>query len=212
VSIYLIDGYNLLHQLWHRPGWRTQQLGGEASASYSPLRGSKRRRSQPHNDATVAPEDPPDLEDERRRLIDRIASYMGGTNDRAVVVFDSHEEALQKIETATSQVEVHFGTFSISADAVIEREVYAANGESIVVVSSDRELQQTTFVPNVIRKSSRQFATDLQEHTKKIANSRNCTTMGHRIEDRISASTLEKLSRLRDEPEAEILPEPPRSK
>jgi predicted RNA-binding protein with PIN domain len=172
VSVYLIDGYNLLHQL----------LGRQ----------------------TID-----DLEEERRRLIDRIASYMGGTSDRAIVVFDSRVQTLQKIESATARVEVYFGSFSRSADSIIEREVYALNsGESVVVVTSDYQLQQTIFLPNVIRRSSRQFVGDLQEHTKRIAISQECITMGHRIEDRIDPSTAERLKALREE--LAERPEPPK--
>jgi predicted RNA-binding protein with PIN domain len=162
MSVYLIDGYNVLHQF----------LGQKKVL---------------------------DLEDERRRLLDRIASYMGGTSDRAIVVFDGRGPMLQKPESATANVEVYFGSFSRSADSIIEREVYAlSSGESVVVVSSDYQLQKTIFIPNVIRRSSRQFVNDLQEHTKRIAISPNCITMNHRIEERIDPETVDRLKALRD--------------
>lgn len=162
MSVYLIDGYNLLHEF----------LG--------------------HAEIT-------DLEDERNRLIDRIASFMGGTSDHAIVVFDSRVQALQKIESATRNVEVYFGSFDRSADSIIEREVYALRaGQSVIVVSSDYQLQKTIFLPNVIRRSSRQFVGDLQEHTQSVANSQNCITMNHRIEDRIDSRTVDKLKAMRD--------------
>jgi predicted RNA-binding protein with PIN domain len=233
MSVYLIDGYNLLHEIL---GQRESGVSGGERARGARLRGSRGRmadrvrattgratESRGRDDAR-GPEGAGaaglpsratvDLEDERRRLIDRIASYMGGTSDRAVVVFDSHSQMLQKSESATAQVEVYFGSFSHSADAIIEREVYAVSaGESVVVVSSDHQLQQTIFLPNVIRCSSRQFALELQEHTKRIANPQNCITMSHRIEERIPAGTLEKLARLRDQLEHETSPEgPQRSK
>jgi predicted RNA-binding protein with PIN domain len=81
VSVYLIDGYNVLHEVLGH--------GGVLQ-----------------------------LEDERRRLIDRIASYMGGTSDRAIVVFDGKGQMLQKGESATANVEVYFGSFSRSADSI----------------------------------------------------------------------------------------------
>ncbi len=175
MTVYLIDGYNVLHE------W----VGH----------------------ATIV-----DLEDERNRLIDRIASYMGATSDRAILVFDARTQLLQKSETATANVEVLFGSFLRSADSLIEREVYTLfAGESVVVVSSDYQLQKTIFRPNVIRRSSRQFVGDLQEHTKRIANSENCITMNHRIEDRIDPDTVERLKAMRDrlavEPEE---PSPPK--
>lgn len=65
-------------------------------------------------------------------------------------------------------------------------------------MTSDYLLQQTTFRPNVIRKSSRQFAADLQDDTKRIAISQNCITMSHRIEDRIEPETADRLKALRE--------------
>jgi predicted RNA-binding protein with PIN domain len=140
-----------------------------------------------------------DLEDQRRRLIDRIASFMGATSDTAIIVFDSHAEALQKSESATARVQVYFGSFSESADTIIERETYSRSaGESVVVVSSDYNLQKTVFKTNVTRRSSRQFVLELQEHTKKVANSSNCITMSHRVEERVGPETLERLKALRE--------------
>jgi predicted RNA-binding protein with PIN domain len=162
MTVYLIDGYNLLHQL----------LG--------------------HRELL-------DLEDERAHLVDRIASYMGGSSDRAVVVFDAHSQLLQKQESATRNVEIYFGSFSRSADSIIEKEAFnISQGESVVVVTSDYQLQRTTFRPNVIRQSSRQFAGELQEHTKRIAISPDCITMNHRIEDRIDPGTVDRLKTLRE--------------
>jgi predicted RNA-binding protein with PIN domain len=162
MTVYLIDGYNLLHQMLGHKGL-------------------------------------PDLEDERRRLVDRIASYMGVSSDQAIVVFDAHSQMLQKQESATRNVEVYFGSFSRDADSIIEREAFSiSQGKGVVVVTSDYQLQQTTFRANVIRRSSRQFAGDLQEHTKSIANSPDCITMSHRIEDRIDPGTVDRLKTLRE--------------
>lgn len=173
MTVYLIDGYNVLHQLMgHKP-----LTGGSRGSAGAGL----------------------DLEEERKRLIDRIASYMGSSSDRAIVVFDSHAQLLQKQESATANVEVYFGSFSHSADSIIEREVYAISaGESVTVVSSDYQLQKTIFRPNVIRRSSRQFVSDLQEETKRIAIPQNCITMSHRVEDRVDSETVDKLKALRD--------------
>lgn len=196
VSVYLIDGYNLLHQILDRPAEGRRRTGtGRARDQRRAEGGSEEGGPERYGPAV-------DLEEERGRLLDRIASFMGGTSDRAMVVFDSRAQALQKSESATAQVEVYFGSFSRSADSIIEREAYALSaGESVIVVSSDYQLQKTVFRPDVIRRSSRQFASELQEHTKKIANRQNCITMSHRIEERIPSDTLEKLARLREEVE-----------
>jgi predicted RNA-binding protein with PIN domain len=151
-----------------------------------------------------------DLESQRDHLIDRIASFMGGTSDRAILVFDSRVQTLQKSETATRNVEVYFGSFSKSADSIIEREVFALSaGQNVVVVSSDYNLQKTIFRPNVIRRSARQFVEDLQIHTRRIANPKNCITMNHRIEDRVDSATVDKLKALRENLTAEPAREGP---
>ena len=191
MTVYLIDGYNVLHQfIGHKElpaGKGTCSSKGAGSSE-----GAAGSKGVPGGGG-------PDLEDTRKRLLDRIASYMGRTSDRAVVVFDSHAQLLQKQESATANVEVYFGSFSHSADSIIEREVYAISaGQTVIVVSSDYQLQKTIFRPNVIRRSSRQFVSDLQEETKRIAISPNCTTMSHRIEDRVDVETVDKLKALRD--------------
>jgi predicted RNA-binding protein with PIN domain len=171
MTVFLIDGYNVMHELRRREG-RAQ--GGERFA-------------------------PGELEQERARLLDRIASFMGGTPDRAIVVFDSHGSSLQKMETATRNMEVYFGSLERSADAIIERVTYALSAaENVVVVTSDYGLQKTTFIPNVTRLSARLFVEDLQGHTRKVANLTDCTTIVHRVEDRLDAGSLERLKELRE--------------
>jgi predicted RNA-binding protein with PIN domain len=193
LSVFLIDGYNVLHQM---VGHRQLKGGGD-------FRGHQGRTRD--EDASSVEQGSPfdrgdlDLEDARKRLVDRIISYMGRTSDRATIVFDSHAQMLQKQESATANVEVYFGSFSQSADSIIEREAFKASaGENVVVVTSDYHLQKTIFRPNVIRRSSRQFVSDLQDETKSIAISPNCITMSHRIEDRVDPRTVDKLKALRD--------------
>ena len=161
LTVYIIDGYNVLHELRRHQG----------------------------KEAHGAPLDSGALADERARLLDRIASLMGGTDDRALVVFDSHTATLQKVESATPSVEVYFGSLERSADAIIERTAYVLRAaENVVVVTSDFALQKTVFAASVTRRSSRQFVDELQAHTRKVAISTDCTRMVHRVEERIDAS------------------------
>jgi predicted RNA-binding protein with PIN domain len=171
MTVYIIDGYNVLHELRRYQG----------------------------KEAHGARLDPGALADERARLVDRIASLMGGTADRALIVFDSHTATLQKVESATPTVEVYFGSLQRSADAIIERAAYVLRAaENVVVVTSDYGLQKTVFTASVMRQSSRQFVNELQAHTRKVANSTDCTTIVHRVEERIDATSLERLKSLRD--------------
>ena len=102
-------------------------------------------------------------------------------------------------DRVSASVKYSASAFSKSADSIIEKEAFSiSQGESVVVVTSDYELQRTTFRPNVIRQSSRQFAEELQEHTKRIAISPECITMSHRIEDRIDPGTVDRLKVLRE--------------
>jgi predicted RNA-binding protein with PIN domain len=175
MTVFLIDGYNLLHA----------------------LRANEGR-------ATDTPMAPGELEDERGRLLDRVASFMGATSDRAIVVFDARRQHLQPASSTARNVEVFFGSFSRSADAIIEREAYALSSEeTIVVVTSDYALQKTVFLPNVVRRSSRQFVQDLHEDTIKVANLEDCTRIGHRVEDRLDPEALRRLRELRESLEHE---------
>ena len=193
MTFFLIDGYNVLHQM---VGHRQPRGGGEFSGHQGRTRdegASSPEQGSPFDRGEF------DLEDARKRLVDRIVSYMGRTSDRATIVFDSHAQMLQKQESATGNVEVYFGSFSHSADSIIEREAFVASaGENVVVVTSDYHLQKTIFRPNVIRRSSRQFVADLQDETKSVAISPNCITMSHRVEDRVDSGTVDKLKALRD--------------
>src|SRR5665811_1738771 len=152
MTVFLIDGYNVMHELCRSQGLDSD---GQLAAGQ--------------------------LEDERARLLDRVASYMGGTSDRAIVVFDSSNSSLQKGQSATGNVQVYFGSLDRSADAIIEKVTYALSAaENVVVVTSDYGLQKTIFLSNVTRCSSRQFVSELQRHTSEVANSEKCTRMMHR--------------------------------
>ena len=137
--VYLIDGYNVLHALRAAEGRPVPERLQEGQ-----------------------------LEDERHHLVDRISSYMGGTNDRAIVVFDSQKASMQRAQSAARNVEVYFASFSRNADSIIEREAYAMRtAGTIVVVTSDYGLQKTVFLPNVTRRSSRQFVQDFCKSTQQ---------------------------------------------
>ncbi|MCL5734416.1 MAG: hypothetical protein M1274_02325 [Actinobacteria bacterium] len=71
MSVYLIDGYNLMHELLGHPvGPRAgDQIGGRGAGGGP---GGSRGARRAGGSGSI-----PDLEDERKRLIDRIASYMG---------------------------------------------------------------------------------------------------------------------------------------
>ncbi len=173
MTVYLIDGYNVLYALLQAEG-----------------RGASRQSM--------------DLERERSRLVDRLASHMAGTSHRAVVVFDSKRARLERVESASKNVEVYFGSFSRSADAIIERVAYRLRrDETVVVVSSDYVLQQTVFSPSqerfpVVRASSAQFVAEMMEAARFTAKTSSGPGTAQRVEDRLPADVLGKMKALRD--------------
>lgn len=167
--VYLIDGYNVVHE------FRKQGMDGDV------------------------PMDPEGRSLLRQRLIDRVASLVGAAGDRAVIVFDSQGGMLQERVDAIPGVDVLFGSFEESADSIIERVAYSLNeGENVVVVTSDYELQRTTYRTNIQRRSAREFVLNLQDDTKKVANRSDCIRMGHRVEDGLSEEVLARLREVRD--------------
>jgi predicted RNA-binding protein with PIN domain len=171
MTVYLFDGYNVLHELV-----RAEGRGGHGRS----LQGG--------------------LEDERAHLLDRVASFMGGTHDRAIAVFDSKKAALQRVESASRNVEVYFGSLARSADAVIEKCAFQLRAEEdIVVVSSDHVVQQTVFMTNVTRMSSRQFVLQLKENERAISDPGPVHKGGDRVEDRLRPEVRRQLESLREE-------------
>lgn len=174
MTLYLIDGYNVLHALLKAEG-REGALIDQG------------------------------LERERNRLIDRLASYMAGTSDRAVAVFDSKRSRLERSETASRNVEVYFGSLARSADAIIERVAYRLRrDETVVVVSSDYVVQQTVFSPAqgefpVVRESAAQFVSDMMESARSVAHTQAGPGSAQRVEDRLTPEVLERLRALRDD-------------
>lgn len=179
MTLFLIDGYNVLHALFRAEG-------------------------------VPQPEDGMGWEQARERLVDRLASFMAGTADRAIAVFDSKRSRLERSENASQNVEVYFGSFVHSADAVIERVAYRVReDETVVVVSSDLEVQQTVFSPTqgrfpVVRRSADQFVREIWEGARSIAeHAQRSAPLAHRVEDRLSENELRLLRRLREQLERE---------
>lgn len=172
MTVYLIDGYNLLHAMLKAEN----REGGRAM----------------------------DLEQERARLVDRLASFMGGTNDRAIAVFDSKKAKLERVQTASPNVEVYFGSLRRSADTIIERAAYRLRrDETIVVVTSDYALQQTVFSPgvgnySVVRQSSAQFIAELGSDAVSVSRRSTGPSVERRVEDALAPGVADRLRQLRD--------------
>ncbi|NLT34503.1 MAG: hypothetical protein GXX83_01190 [Gaiellales bacterium] len=173
MTVYLIDGYNLLHALV-----KAENRGAGPGM---------------------------DLERERERLVDRLASFMGGTNDRAIAVFDSRQARLERAQTVSPNVEVYYGSLRRSADTIIERAAYRLRrDETIVVVTSDYVLQQTVFSPGVgnhpvVRQSSAQFIAELRTDATNVTRRSVGPAVERRVEDALAPGVAEHLRQLRDD-------------
>lgn len=167
--VYLIDGYNVVHELRNQGMDTDVPMDADGQAFF------------------------------RQRLIDGVASLVGGAGDRAIIVFDSKVSQLQDQVDAIADVDVIFGSFKESADSIIERLAYGLSaGENVVVVTSDYGLQKTVYRTNIQRRSAREFVLSLQNNTTKVANRSDCIRMGHRVEDGLSEETLARLKEVRD--------------
>ena len=183
MTVYLIDGYNVLHQfLGHHQGPdRPVRSPSDKKRHGHDYRGAEGEAEAIERTGGCRPGGRAPPSDRPHRQLHGRARPTGPSWCSIRT-----PRCCKRWRVQPANVEVYFGSFSRSADSIIEREVYALSaGENVVVVSSDYQLQKTIFLPNVIRRSSRQFVGDLQEHTKRIANSQNCITMSHRIEERI---------------------------
>ena len=171
MKVFIIDGYNVLHELRRHQG----------------------------KEAHGARLDPGALADERARLVDRIASSWGARRIAPSWYSIATRRRCRKRSLQRPMSRCTSARFERSADAIIERTAYVLRAaENVVVVTSDYGLQKTVFTSSVMRQSSRQFVDELQSHTRKVANSTDCTTMVHRVEERIDATSLERLKSLRD--------------
>lgn len=144
-----------------------------------------------------------DFEAARDALVDRVSRYCGTTGDPAKVIFDGRG---QKPELHTPYrgapgLEVIYSPGHLTADAIIEREVYAArNRREIVVVSGDRGIRDLCrglgslvmspdhfleMIDEVLTRSSTQLRTTYERYSANL------------LEDRLPDHARDKLTKLR---------------
>lgn len=167
-SIYLIDGYNVIHHC--------RQL--------QPLA----RR---------------DFEAARDALVERVSKYCSLSGDPTKVIFDGRG---QKKEQHTPHrgapgLEVIYSPGHLTADAIIEREVYAAhNRREMVVVTGDRGIRNLCRGLGALVMAPEHFLGMIDEGlARSSAQLRNVYERfsTNLLEERLSEHGREKLERLR---------------
>lgn len=144
------------------------------------------------------------IETAREALVEFVSKLLVSKGHRAVLVFDGRGEVRRlEFETLAPGLEVAYSPAHLSADSVIERQVYsAANKRELIVVTSDRGIRDLcrgmgamTMTPdnflNMAQQTAREMTLELQhkQEGKRLAN----------VEDGLDASSIERLRELRKE-------------
>ncbi|MCL2526315.1 MAG: NYN domain-containing protein [Coriobacteriia bacterium] len=136
----------------------------------------------------------------RDALISDIASYAGKDFD-ATVVFDGKSNPVaSRKEHKTLGLTVIFSDYGTSGDAVVERlaKQAVADGVQVEVVSSDALVQWTSLGTGVVRRSSKEFAQQLQHGYRIWEETRDAPPKRSTLMSRISPEAAEMLRRIRD--------------
>jgi uncharacterized protein len=124
----------------------------------------------------------------RQRLLADVSSYATGNYRRAIVIFDGADNELSTGDTSEiAGLEVVFSPYGVSADSLIEEYVYRAlkEGDEVVVVSSDANVQRTVFKGKVTRMSAEGFAHEIsyvREDIEELAAPSEKSILGARVD------------------------------
>jgi len=137
-----------------------------------------------------------DLESARAALVSDIAAY-ADRSFKATVVFDGHSnERSTGTPHEVAGITVVFSAYGVDADAVIESLARTSRerGEDTVVVTSDAQTQWTVLGGSVSRMSSPEFAGELRSQDAEWREHSPAGSVRGRLEDRVDATTRERLS------------------
>jgi len=144
-----------------------------------------------------------DFEAARDALVDRVSRFCGTTSEPAKVIFDGRgrKAELHLPYRGAPGLEVIFSPGHLNADAVIEREVYAAkHRREMVVVTADRGIRDLcrglgslvmapdhflNMVDDVLARSSSHLRTHYEKFSTNL------------LEDRLPDHARERLSKLK---------------
>ncbi|MCL2503597.1 MAG: NYN domain-containing protein [Coriobacteriia bacterium] len=139
-----------------------------------------------------------DIDTARELLINDVASYAMGEWD-AVCVFDGAGNPHScGSEERVAGITVIFSAYGESADSVIEKVARSARsrGQDVEVVTSDAETQWAVMGSSIIRRSSPEFAAELEAAEAAWKERAGMQGRAARVEDRISPGVRKRLERL----------------
>ena len=104
------------------------------------------------------------FKNKRGKFLTDVSSCKYYSNYEIIVVFDSKEQSFDYSEKYR-QIEVIYSGYQKSADIIIGNLINSKKGyDKIIVVSSDRLVQNTIFgSKNTVRKSSREFNEEIKK-------------------------------------------------
>ena len=143
------------------------------------------------------------LEDARDLLIAMLADYAAMTQQRVTVVFDSHRRAdAEASEQMINGVQVLYSGRKTSADHVIEKLLFEARPSDEVTVATSDSLQRDLALGREVKTVSAatlkaQIDAVLARRDQQIGDNRAQSDIARRLEDRLDATTRERLDRLR---------------
>jgi predicted RNA-binding protein with PIN domain len=146
-----------------------------------------------------------DYEAAREALIDMVAQLCAATHQHITIVFDGkaqHFPALPPHQRGAKTLHVVYSSNSLSADSVIEREVYKApNRLELCVVSNDRGLRDLCRNMGALTMEADSFLATVNEVSQDIHQNleRTRAPAPASLQDVLDPESMERLRRLRDE-------------
>ena len=139
-----------------------------------------------------------DLDQARDALIGDVAALATKTT-RVTVVFDGTNNPTSTGERSLQLgVIVMFSPHGRTADSVVEKLSHEMRdrGDTVEVVTGDATIQWTVMGGNVMRKSSREFTTEMREDFKEWQTDNRRHAMKSSLDDRLSPEARAALDRL----------------
>lgn len=144
-----------------------------------------------------------DFEGARDALIEKVSRFSIGSGAKSIIVFDGrgHAPGDAGLEPRAPNLEVRFSPRGKTADAVIERMVYAApNRRHIIVVTADHGIRNLCSALGALTMSPDKFLATARETfdatTQTLERIRRTSPIDL-VEDRIGEAAREHLRRLR---------------
>ena len=157
-----------------------------------------------HHSTLLRPLAQQDFEAARDALIEKVARFCVATGNHAKIVFDGRGRAAAPLTPlpGAPDLEVLYSPGHQSADALIERVVYAAtNRRAIIVVSADRGIRDLCRNLNALVMEPDNFLASVREADGNTRSTLEFLERGdtlRRVENRLDERDLDQLRKLKE--------------